>query len=276
MKKLYIQLGLVTVSALSVMTFSTGAEAAGLSLRSDLLTTFNQLIQAEGVAFDELALPKLDNSKLYWDGNPNSVQVYFVNEGAGYRNQLLFGANDGPLEMIFNDISSPQSIFSEADGPLSLGQGVALQQFFGPTQLSFFLRANGFNGGQNIYGSDDYRNTTVGNQPVNSDGLTHMIAYNYFDKVAQENYTIIGFEDLWGELGASGGQNEGSDRDFNDVVFAIKGLSARPPSSTTDPADIPEPSALLGLLGVVLLGSAGLQRQSSQQSSLLSNLRASH
>lgn len=265
MKKLSTQLGLATICALSVTTFSTGAEAAGLSLRSDLLTTFNQLVQAERVPFDELALPKLDNSRLYWDGNPNSVQAYFINEGAGYRNQLLFAANDGPLGMIFNDVSSTQSILSEGDGALSLGQGVALQEFFGPTQLSFFLRANGFNGGQNIYGSDDYRNSTIGNQPVNADGLTHMIAYNYFDEVAQENYTIIGFEDLWGELGASGGQNEGSDRDFNDVVFAIKGLSYRQPP--TDPTDVPEPSALLGLLGLVLLGGAGLQRQSSQPSS---------
>ncbi len=269
MKKLSTQLatrlGLATVSALSVITFSAGAEAAGLSLRSDLLTTFNQFVQTERVAFDELALPKLDNSKLYWDGNPNSVQAYFVNEGAGYRNQLLFGANDGPLEMIFNDISSPQSILSEANGALSLGQGAALKPFFGPTQLSFFLRANGFNGGQNIYGSDDYRNTTIGHQQVNADSLTHMIAYNYFDEVAQENYTIIGFEDLWGELGASGGKNEGSDRDFNDVVFAIKGLSYRPPSPPSDPTDVPEPSTVLGLLGIVLLAGAGLQRQSGQK-----------
>ncbi len=252
MKQLATKLALATLSILSV---SAKAEAA--SLRGDLLTTFSNIVQEEGVAFDQLALPKLNASSLYWDGNTNNVEVFFIDEGAGFKNQLLFSANGGPLEMIFNNISSTQSTSSEADGVLSLGQGQALRTFFDPTQLAFFIRSNGFNGGQNIYGDDAHTNTTVGGQTVNGDGLPHLIAYDYFDTVEQVNYTIIGFEDLWGNLGATDYPNQGSDRDFNDVVFAIKGLSTR------NSSEVPEPSALLGLLGVAMLGAKKIKRQSA-------------
>ena len=254
MKKLATKLSLVTLSTLSLLSISASAQAA--ALRSDLLTTFSGFVQSERKAFSEIGLPKLDASKLYWDGNPSNVEVFFIDEGAGFRNQLLYSANDQPLEMIFEDVSSPQSTLSNRDGPLALGQGKALRPFFGPTQLSFFIRADGFKGGQDIYGSDAYSNSTVAGQIVNGDGLSHMIAYNYFDEVSKENYTILGFEDLWGELGATGGKNQRSDRDFNDVVFAVKGLSSQKPK------DIPEPSALLGLLGIGLLGYTQLKRQS--------------
>ncbi|MGB3297069.1 MAG: DUF4114 domain-containing protein [Phormidesmis sp.] len=253
MKKLAAKLSLVTLSTLSLLSISVNAQAA--SLRGDLLTKFSGFVQAEGKAFSELSLPKLDASQLYWDGNPNSVEVFFIDEGAGFRNQLLYSANDQPLEMIFEDVSSPYSTLSNSDGPLALGQGKALPTFFGPTQLSFFIRSNGFNGGQDVYGSDAYSNSTVAGQTVNGDGLSHLVAYNYFDEVSKENYTIIGFEDLWGKLGATGGKNQGSDRDFNDVVFAVKGLSSRKPEQ------VPEPSALLGLLAVGALGAKQLKRQ---------------
>jgi hypothetical protein len=261
MKTLAIKLTLAALSVLSLLSVSEKAEAA--SLRGDLLTTFSNLVQKERVAFDELALPKLNASSLYWDGKTNNVEVFFIDEGAGFKNQLMFTANGGPLEMIFDNISSTQSTISESDGVLSLGQGQALRTFTDPTQLSFFIRSNGFNGGQNIYGDDAHTNMTLGGQTVNSDGLTHLIAYDYFDTVEKVNYTIVGFEDLWGTLGATGGKNQGSDRDFNDVVFAIKGLSTSNPSGNPsgNPSEVPEPSALLGLLGVAVLGGIQLKRQ---------------
>jgi hypothetical protein len=258
MKQLATKLGLVSLSVLSLLSVSAKAEAA--ALRSDLLTTFSNLVQKESVAFDELALPKLDASKLFWDGKTNNVEIFFIDEAAGFKNQLLFSANDNPLEMIYNNVSSTQSTLSESDGVLTLGEGKALRTFTDPTQLSFFIRSNGFNGGQDIYGDDSYASTTVAGQTVNGDGLSHLIAYNYFDAVEKANYTIVGFEDLWGELGATGGKNQGSDRDFNDVVFAIKGLSSKNPADN-NPTETPEPSAMLGLLGVALLGATQLKRQ---------------
>lgn len=256
-KQLPIKLGLATLSIFSIMSVSADAQAA--ALRSDLLSTFSNLVQKERVAFDELALPKLDASKLYWDGKTNNVEVFFIDEGAGFKNQLMFSANDNPLEMIFNNVSSTQSTLSESDGVLALGEGKALRTFSDATQLSFFIRSNGFNGGQDIYGDDSYANTTVAGQTVNGDGLSHLIAYDYFDEVEKTNYTIVGFEDLWGGLGATGGKNQGSDRDFNDVVFAIKGLSSKSP--VQKPVETPEPSAMLGLLGVALLAGTQLKRQ---------------
>ena len=241
MNKLATTVGVATLSTLSLLSFSGSAQAADLSLRSDLLSRFSQYVQSEGVAFDELALPQLDASQLYWDQGVEDVEVYFIDEGAGYKNQLLFSANDGPMNMIFNNISSTQSTLSEASGVMTLGEGKALNNFEGPTQLSFFIKSNGFNGGQNFYGADDHTGTVVDGKEINRDGLSHLVAYSYFDEVEQENYTILGFEDLWGS------KDQGSDRDFNDVVFAVKGLT----NSPDDPKETPEPSALLGLVGVV-------------------------
>lgn len=241
MNKLSTTVGVAALSTLSLLSFSSGAEAADLSLRSDLLSQFSQYVQTEGVAFDELSLPKLDASQLYWDQGVNDVEVYFIDEGAGYKNQLLFSANDGPMNMIFDNISSTQSTLSEASGVMNLGEGKALNNFEGPTQLSFFIKSNGYNGGQNFYGADDHTGKVVDGKEINRDGLSHLVAYSYFDEVEQENYTILGFEDLWGPKG------QGSDRDFNDVVFAVKGLTSNP----NNPKETPEPSALLGLIGVV-------------------------
>ena len=253
MNKSGIKLGLAA-STLSLMTFAPSAEAAGLNLRGDLLDTFFGYVQNEGQAFDELALPQLDAANLFWDG-VDPVEVFFIDEGAGFKNQLLYSVNDQPLEMIFDNVSSTQSTLSDWDGALDLGEGRNLGTFDGPTQLSFFTRANGFNGGTNLFGANEYTSTTVEGETVNGDGLTHLIAYEYFDDVEQETYTIIGFEDLWGEKGATGGRNQNSDRDFNDVVFAVKGLTEGAPE------EVPEPSMLLGMLGVAALGAKGAKRK---------------
>lgn len=263
MNKLSAQLGVAALSTLSLLSMSpSGAQAAGLSLRGDLLDTFSSYVQSEGVAFDELALPQLDASDLYWDG-VDPVEVFFIDEGAGFKNQLLFSSNDQPLQTIFSDVSGVNSTMGSADGVLALGEGRGLGTFDGPTQLSFFINSDGArnNNNHNLYGADEYTGQIVDGKEVNSDGLSHLIAYNYFDEVEQENYTIIGFEDLWGAQGTRSqemnGFNYAVDRDFNDVVFAVKGLSQGAPPSQ----EVPEPSALLGLIGMTLLGSKGLKRK---------------
>ena len=254
MKKLASTLGIAALSTLSLLSFSASAEAADLGLRSDLLTRFSSYVQSEGVAFDELALPKLDASQLYWDQGVSDVEVFFINEGAGYKNQLFFSANDGPMNMIFDNISSTQSVLSESSGVMTLGEGKSLNNFTGPTQLSFFLKSNGYNGGQNFFGDDAYTGTSIDGKEINRDGLSHLIAYNFFDEVEQENYTILGFEDLWGT------KAQGSDRDFNDVVFAVKGLTSNP----DQPKETPEPSALLGLVGLAAVVGKRRLKQSAE------------
>jgi len=270
MNKLVANLSLAALSTLSLLAFSPNVEAADLKLDKDLLDRFfADYFQNEGKAFDERALPQLDASNLYWDGGADSVEVFFIDEGAGFQNQLLFKANEQPLEMIFDNVSGIGSVMENTrngvkDGVMTLGEGKGLGKFDGPTQLSFFINADGNRGGTNLFGSDGFTGDIVDGRTVNADGFSHLVAYNYFDQKSQENYTIIGFEDLWGEKGHRKAEDNngydltGADRDFNDVVFAVKGLSQGAPPT---PTDVPEPSLLLGMLGVFALGAKGAKRK---------------
>lgn len=91
------------------------------------------------------------------------------------------------------------------------------------------------------------RTNTFGTQTAsNGDGLQHVVAYAY------KNYILLGFEDLWGGKGATGGKNEASDRDFNDTVFV---LDIGEKNVQDMIKTVPEPTVTLGLMGV---GAAGV------------------
>ncbi|MBE9139372.1 DUF4114 domain-containing protein [Nodosilinea sp. LEGE 07088] len=199
---------------------------------SDTLEAVKSLTRGERKAQTQAFLDsyQLDTSKLFWNG-VDPVEVYFINEGAGYRNQLFYSAYDdmGNLqksEMIFSDVSSPDSILRNANGPLTLGQGVSLGKFAGPTQLDFSIKSNGANGGTAMLGT---------NAAKNPHGLQHVVGFQHND------WIILGFEDIVG----------GGDLDYNDVVFAVRGIQAGAPPAK----DVPEPSALLG---IAVLGMAGV------------------
>ncbi|MGD1938434.1 MAG: DUF4114 domain-containing protein [Cyanophyceae cyanobacterium] len=220
------------------------APASALSLKSeeygDLFNTFNGLVNSERLQMEDstAALHELDVESLRWDGGSTGIDVFFINEGAGYRNQLFYTANGGDLSMIFEDISSKESILKNHDGPLALGDGVSLGAFEGDTSLDFLIKANGHNNANgNLYGADAEKN---------ADGLQHVIAYEYFDETTQEGWVVMGFEDLYGVHEDEGGW---SDRDFNDVVIAVRGVTG---DRLEEMADVPEPSSMVGLLGVGL------------------------
>lgn len=196
-----------------------------------LFNEFSKYVNTERLKIEDQELLLLDPTSLFWDG-VDPVDVYFMNEGAGYRNQLLVSVNGGPKQMLFDDVSSPESILKNSDGPLALGDGGTLGEFDGPTQFEFFIKANGANGGSNVYGAD---------AAANPDGLEHVLAYEYLDKATGDNWIILGFEDLYGKHYDEGGK---SDRDFNDVVFAVRGLQGKPAAET------PEASTVLGLLAL--------------------------
>ncbi|WP_416673199.1 DUF4114 domain-containing protein [Egbenema bharatensis] len=212
-------------------------------------TPFQQFVQAERVALPNIGQFVLNPEKLFLKFD-HEVMVYFINEGAGYRNQLAFEATGATnaTGLVFNDISSPESILSESNGALRKGDGVSLGTISGGTQLDFWLRANGFNGGTNIFGTQTESNL---------DRLQHVVAYAY------QNFIILGFEDLYGALGATGidpltgKMNERSDRDFNDVVVVIDIGTA----NLNHLMGVPEPSTVLALTGMTIVGIFGLRRK---------------
>jgi hypothetical protein len=242
-------IALSALFAASIGSVATPAQA--FSLRDTehgefLFQTFNSLVRSERLqlADSDLGLTELNPESLRWEKGSTSVDVFFINEGAGYRNQLFYTANGGEKQMIFADIASTASVLSETNGPLALGDGANLGTFVGDTVLDFIIKANGANNPNgHSYGA---------NVAANPDGLQHVIAYEYFDDVMKESWVILGFEDLHGGYAAGG-----SDRDFNDVVVAVKGLTTGPVEATSQ--DVPEPSAMLSLL--VISGLMGVTRR---------------
>jgi hypothetical protein len=187
----------------------------------------------------------LDPSKLVMQ-NDAAARVYFLGEGAGFRNTLGFSTMGGsPLspdaQLIFPNASSSigyggsgKSIRT-SDEPLVAGDFVDLGSFKAGTKLDFFIIANGFYGGKEYYSTE---------QSVNMDGVVHAVSLASNGSA----YLIIGFEDLKG----------GGDRDYNDLVFAVEIGSANVKAMAGLGA--PEPSLAMGAL-IAAVGFLGFSRQ---------------
>jgi hypothetical protein len=231
---------------------ATAASAAptAVELDKNLLQTFNtSYVQNESVFVNNASSLSVDLSKLTFAKGASSLDVFFVNEGAGYRNQLTFSGGSYADQMIFDDISSKKSVVKEADGKLKLGQGFSFGNGLkAGDALDFTLISNK---------RSDYTFGT--SMDTNVDGLQHVIGYEYFD--GTDNWLILGFEDLYGDLRANGQDsatglyNENSDRDFNDVVIAVRGATTR--------EAVPEPGMMLGLGGAAAVGA--LRRRKAAQ-----------
>jgi hypothetical protein len=210
---------------------------------------YQQFVQSEGLKLTTANLAKVDLSKLFLKYD-HEVKTYFINEGAGYRNQLAFESKGTTTKsgLLFNDISC-----STADNvagatcqgawggdALNFGDNVSAGTVKAGSQLNFWLRANGLNRGDKSY--------IFGTQDVsNADKLQHAVAYAYKGKI------VLGFEDLYGNGKSNQGKfDEKSDRDFNDTVFVIDigedNLKAI--------QNVPEPGALAAL---GLAASAGIR-----------------
>lgn len=224
-----------------------------------LIPNFQQYVQKEGIAIPENTLKKLDPTKLQLKSNHN-VRVWFLNEGAGYHNQLAYEAMNGSSYqkgMIFNDASCKDGNPCEKagdGGTLNIGDYVDIGNFSAGTLLNFWLKANGANpqavdgtnpttNTKNIYGVDATQNP---------DKLEHLVAA--YDQV--NGYLLIGFEDLFGTKGWTGNGNNGigSDRDFNDLVFVVD-------VGKDNIASVPEPATVAALLGVGAFGMVKSRRR---------------
>ena len=236
-----IALNLAPVEAYEIKSIDTDTTGT-----KEIIEEFQQFFQREGEEFDNPDAFQLNPDKLIL-AEDFDVSVFFVNEATAFKNQLEFTTTDGSAGTIFNDVSchTRNIACQEAtdDSVLNIGDYVELGNFQAGTKFDFTILADGFRGGTYRYGAKPQDNP---------DGLQHMVAWEYKDHV------IIGFEDLYGPLDATEPPNQNSDRDFNDVFFAV-----RMPVFEEARKDIPEPSTALSLLGIGLAGIFRLRRSKS-------------
>ncbi|NEO37562.1 MAG: DUF4114 domain-containing protein [Moorea sp. SIOASIH] len=214
---------------------------------------FNDIVNPERVRIDQLDLPEIDFDNLRWESGANDVEVFFINEGAGFRNQLFYSVDGGNIkEIVFDDVSSPLSILPNGDGPLALGQGVNVGNFAGNTFIEFFLLSDGYNGGHNYFGFDPQENP---------DGFNHLLGYEV--EFGGDKFVMLGFEDDW----ISQQAHESGDQDFNDVVFVVKGLTDTPPGSPSGSVSTPEPGTIVGtLFAFGVMGLTSVKKRQGKKS----------
>jgi hypothetical protein len=221
---------------------------------------FQQFVQQEGVAIPNSGQKKINSNNLFLKYDYN-VSVSFINEGAGYRNQLAFSSTGktNTSGLLFNDISCSGSYDGATcagdwgGNALKFGDTVKTGMIQGGSQLDFALRANGLNRGDDayIFGTKSAKN---------ADGLNHVVAYTYGSK-----YLLLGFEDLYGRGGSAQGKfGETSDRDFNDTVFVVDIGEANVAclnSGNCTATATPEPAAIAGLVGLGVTAAALKRRR---------------
>lgn len=258
MKNTFLTALCLTASLLTLTSQAQSAQAANIdwdanqpTIKSKAETGFNDqpyqaYVQQEGVKLPGSTQFRLDANalKLKYDYN---VSTFFINEGAGYRNQLgyISRGTTNQAGVLFKDISCSGTSCSNPGGggsTLNFGDGVSLGNIAAKSTLDFKLRADGYNRGANtyIFGTPDSEN---------ADKLQHVVAYG----IKGTGYILMGFEDLYGDGTSHQGQfGEKSDRDFNDTVFIVD-VGERNVAAFLG-QDVPEPSVVLSLLG---LGAAG-------------------
>ncbi|MEL6400344.1 MAG: DUF4114 domain-containing protein [Cyanobacteria bacterium J06626_4] len=221
------------------------SQAADYSLDFEDWFAINSFVNNERAAYgtngaklDDLV--ELDIDLLTWEAGAEDVEVFFINEGAGYRNKFGYSTNaptgagnqalvdfwnnDENFETVWGDVSSKNSILANGNGPLALGEGYKIGDVDAGEAVNFYLR----NPHTKVFDSLSAADTS------NGDGLQHVTTYQYGD------YLVLAYEDIYG----------GGDKDYNDVVVAVRGLV-----DTQDTASVPEPASAIALLG---LGAIGL------------------
>lgn len=213
---------------------------------------YNQFVQDERDSFSNPEQYRLNPGSLQATGG--DVTSYFITEGAAYINRLLYSVNGGASQLGFGGrkiASDDQNLLSvNTDTDMTRGEGEGLGSFAQGTTFDFSLQSKVW-----YEGWDGY---TVGaDESQNSDGLQHLLAFNYFDQATEENYVVLAFEDILGD-GSEGSNPYGqaSDRDFNDAIFAFKGLKI---GDDTQP--VPEPGMTLALFGLAAAGMTRLRRR---------------
>ncbi|MGL4513651.1 MAG: DUF4114 domain-containing protein [Lacipirellulaceae bacterium] len=189
---------------LAAQVHITGSDARSLDFNNTILGNAMGLVNVnlrEGVEFAARGVTRLDEDRLFLLRNSDRpVRVYFLNEGAGYRNSLGYSTTmagsttNGARKLVLPDVSN-----GTFGGPnlLAPGDWVELGNFPQGTSFEFFIIQNAVNGGRTIFTNRD---------AANVDRLQHLSAWLLGDR-----YVLLGFEDLTG----------GGDLDYNDVVVVV-------------------------------------------------------
>lgn len=215
-------------------------QAADYSLTFEDWFAINSFVNNEKAAYGSSGsklddLVSLDANDLTWEAGAHGVEVFFINEGAGYYNKFGYSTAapttsgntalvdfwNNDVNVIWQNASSQNSILANG-GPLTLGEGYEIGEVAAGDTLNFFLR----NPHTKVFDSLSVDDT------LNGDGLQHVTTYQY------DEFLVLAYEDIY----------RGGDKDYNDVVIAVKGLV------DTQAADVPEPTSALALLGVGAVG----------------------
>jgi hypothetical protein len=204
-----------------------------------LIPLFQSYVQQERVAIPDNIVNtiKLDPNTLQLKFD-HHVRVWFINEGAAYQNQLAYesiNASSHQKGLVFDEIScvSDCQLSNGTNAPLEIGDYVDLGKITAGSQLNFFLKADGKNGGTNIYGADTTQNP---------DQLQHWIAY-----LIDNQYLLMGVEDLF----------NGGDKDYNDAVIVVD-------FGKGNLVSVPEPSYAVAILGVAAVALFKVRQQRGQ------------
>ena len=220
----------------------------------DIIDDFQQFSNSEfnGLDLDSIGVHSLDPTQLTLAAD-DDIEVFFINEGALFRNQLGVTLTNNGVEtsqILFEDITCTRNcayngyrdrhiaIGTPDNNPLQIGDYVTLENVAAGTTLDLFIRSDGY--------QRDNALPLYALEERNPDGLQHALAYEY------QGYVVLAFEDIVG----------GGDRDYNDVIFALDVNDANLASFSSQA--VPEPKTIAGIL-VALTCGLGLRASKARK-----------
>jgi Domain of unknown function (DUF4114) len=216
-----------------------GSDASSAQFQNSVLpglTTYLAQILPEGQRINQ-GSQLFDPSKIRLTTDAD-VRVYFVSESSAAANTLgldVTGSGPRTSEILFPNASSGTS--RTASTPLQPGDFVDAGNFSAGQKLDFFLVAQKVNGGG--------RGNSGNGSSANNDLIRNVVSF----ATVYGSYLVIGFEETMGN---------GSDRDFNDLLFAID-LGSVNMAAMASLTATPEPATWV-MLGSFLAGGFWLVR----------------